>query len=181
MRLPEFLESKWFNDAASFLLFFAAFFLALNLLFALFVPLQMLEEFVAGQVLFVLKANNVQGAVSAQEPVLLTLATGHLISISYLCTGFLETAVLAAAILASHGISWRRRILGVLLGAFFAHAFNVGRIVVTVFSALEQPLHVVELTHDVLFRVTLFAVVFAMYAVWFALATGKANFIRRNT
>ncbi len=172
MVAEKFLESEDIKSGARFLALFSVFFLA-SIVLVYFAPLEQVEGFVAEQALFVLEANSIRGILELSEPVLILLSTGHTISISFLCTGLLEIAVLASAILASYGISWSRRILGVLIAVFFAHLFNLARIVITVFAVLEQPPYVAELAHDFLFRLLLFAIVFLMYAVWFAIVTGK--------
>jgi len=172
MNVLEFFGRKELKAGARFLGMFAVFLLAFVLLFQL-LPLAEIEVFVAGQALFILKTNGLEGVVQGGNPAMILLSTGHIISISFLCTGLLEIGVLAAAILASSGISWGKRIAGVFVAAFFAHAFNLARIVTTVFAAIEQPPHIAELAHDVLFRATLFIVVFVIYFAWFAFATGK--------
>lgn len=90
--------------------------------------------------------------------------------LSEACWGRLELAVLAATIIASEDRSIRKRIAGVLLGiALVIGAFNPLRIALSIASQSE-------LVHDLLFRLTLLAVLVGYYAFWYiALSTKQFN------
>lgn len=96
---------------------------------------------------------------------------GKEIAISELCTGWLETAVLASAILASLGIAWRKRVCGAIGALVFGFAFNQLRIVVSTMQLLSTDLQTAELTHDIFFRLSLLAVIAGFYYAWFKRAT----------
>jgi len=78
-----------------------------------------------------------------------------------------------AAILASHGIAWRKRIIGALLGIALAQIFNITRILLTITFILDSDIQTIEFVHNVFFRVTLFIVIVGIYAAWFWIATRK--------
>ncbi|MDO8647870.1 MAG: exosortase/archaeosortase family protein [Candidatus Diapherotrites archaeon] len=96
---------------------------------------------------------------------------GIQIQISDLCTGWLETALLASAILASLGIAWKKRIYGAIGALIFGFAFNQLRIFVTIMQLFGTNVQTAELTHDVFFRLSLLIVIAGFYFVWFRKAT----------
>lgn len=157
-----------------FLLVFALVYTVLSFGYELILPLQSAEYFIGSAVLFLLGAAGIQGTLSLQEPVLISLQNGPAIQISYLCTGLMEFFIVTAAIIASLGISWKKRVLGAIAGAIVVFAFNILRIFLTVLIALGNPeKQLLEFTHDILFRVTLFLVIAGTYIVWFIWATGQ--------
>ncbi|HIH21822.1 MAG: exosortase/archaeosortase family protein [Candidatus Diapherotrites archaeon] len=100
------------------------------------------------------------------EPVVLNVE-GKQILISELCTGLLETALLAAAIIASIGIEWRKRIFGAIAAIAFGMAFNQLRIFASIMQILNTDLEFAELTHDLFFRLSLLIVIAGFYYLWF--------------
>lgn len=92
---------------------------------------------------------------------------GKAIVISWLCTGVLEIIILVSAIIASFGVSWRKKIIGVIAAAILGALFNLLRIWVTINLILTQNTQTVELAHDMLFRFILFIYIFAVYVIWF--------------
>ena len=123
---------------------------------------KILESFGAGKV----KVN------FDREPVLMQVQ-GRQIEISELCTGLLETLMLAVAILASFGISWKKRIYGAIGAVIFGFAFNQFRIFVSVMQILNTDALTAELTHDVFFRLSILIVIAGYYYFWFRKATEK--------
>jgi len=95
------------------------------------------------------------------------------IIISWLCTGILEIIILISAILASFGISWNKKIIGAGVAIVAGVIFNLARILITVNFILTQSGPVVELAHDVLFRIVLFIYIVLVYVLWFNWANGK--------
>jgi len=160
------------RKSGKFLAGFVAAFFVLGVV-SLLVPLQAVEEGVARIVLATLGLTGWQGTLdAAKEPVVLRLeGLANPISISYLCTGLLETLVLVAAVLASFGIPWKKRWQGALGGLFISFIFNILRIDVTLLVVRAQGLAVGELAHDWLFRLALFLTVAGYYAAWFWWAT----------
>lgn len=131
-------------------------------------PVEFYENITAQSVLFVLKLFGVQGAITIQEPVLITLASGIKIEISYLCTGLMELFVIIAAIAASHGISLKKRAVGILAALIVAPLFNLFRITATIFLILNSgSIELIDFTHNILFRITLFFAIAGIYTVWF--------------
>ena len=162
------------EKSAKFLLVFVIIYSLLYFGFNFIVPLEMFEFFIASAVMSLLGLMGVNGSIVLQEPVLILLESGLEIQISYLCTGLMEIFIVIGAVLASLGIEMRKRIIGVIAGVVFAFVFNIFRIVATIFIALGNPESLVlELAHDVLFRITLFVVIAGFYIAWFLWATGQ--------
>lgn len=133
-----------------------------------FVPMQVIEKPIAEGVLFYLQAKGYEGQVLLGEPVLIELANGVEIQISYLCTGLLEMIVLVSAVIASLGISWRKRVAGILAGVVLTQVFNFLRIFITVdFILSSNAVETIEFIHNILFRLALLAIIVGIYAVWF--------------
>ena len=178
-KLPGFLRGKIRRgkaaeeaDKAVRFLFLA--FASLLVLFILtsLVPLEYYELFVANTVLSGLNSAGINGAIEYGEPIVIRVAGGPGIQISYLCTGVLEAVLLAGVIIASAGIPIRKRLIGVALGVAATMAVNFARIFLTIYFIYNSPIETVDLIHNVLFRLTLFVTVFALYALWFCWATG---------
>lgn len=137
-----------------------------------FVPIVLVENLVAEIVLFFLRLFGLQGEILFQEPVIISLSQGTQIMISDVCTGLLEIIVIVAAIAASVGIDWRKRLLGVAAAIGIAFTFNIARIVSTVLIIVNSSsLELIEFAHNVLFRVFLFVVIAGIYFFWFNWAT----------
>ncbi|MDD5148191.1 MAG: archaeosortase/exosortase family protein [Candidatus ainarchaeum sp.] len=151
-----------------FLVFFIIVYLALAILVS-FIPQLEIEKAVAGGTLGILRVFGITGSVSvAEEAALITLSNGARIQISWLCTGITELLVLVSAILASIGIAWKKRIIGAAAGALAAIAFNFFRIAATILMIVSTTdLGIVEFTHNILFRVFLFATIAVSYIAWF--------------
>ncbi|MFH1234341.1 MAG: exosortase/archaeosortase family protein [Candidatus Diapherotrites archaeon] len=158
-------------------------FLAFFSIFALFVlsslvPLEWSESFVAGTVLYGLNAAGLHGYIAPVETgdaVAIILENGPSIQISYLCTGLLETILLAGVILASAGIPIYKRIIGVAVGAIASAVLNFARIFATIYFIYNSGIETVEFIHNFFFRAFLFISVFCFYALWFRWATGSVR------
>jgi len=163
---PEILKGGKF--LAAFIIIFVVISSLLSLL-----PLQGIEIFFALPTLEVLKIFGFRGALDAgSEPVLILLQSLVMpISISYLCTGLMEAAIIAAAVLSSFGISLKKRAVGVVASVATIIAFNFFRIVASILVILWFGLDAGEFSHDLLFRIFLFVVIAGFYFVWFRWAT----------
>jgi len=95
------------------------------------------------------------------------LANDKQVIISWLCTGILEIIVLVSAILASFGVSWRKKLIGVAIAIIAGVIFNIIRLVITANLILSQSVGTVELAHDLLFRFILFFYILGVYVLWF--------------
>jgi len=93
--------------------------------------------------------------------------SGQTIFISWLCSGVLEIIILVSAILASFGVSWKKKFIGIIIAAIIGYVFNLLRILVTLNIILTQNAQVFEVAHDVLFRVVLFVYIIIVYVLWF--------------
>ncbi len=155
-----------------FLLHFSVWFLALNF-FAWLLPLPWVEAVTAELSVWLLALFGTGAEIIFREPVLILLHN-HTISISYLCTGLLEAVIIAAAVLASVGISREKRILGAVAGVALTFIFNQARIVATMLAVVNMGLDSAEFLHNLLFRVFLFIVIAGYYALWFWIVTKPA-------
>ncbi len=137
------------------------------------IGIQPFEQFTASTALRVLESLGVHGNISSfQEPIIISVQKSS-IQLSELCTGMLETILLAAAILASVEISWKKRVVGIVAGIFAAQAFNLVRVVATIENIISTSQAFAELTHDVLFRLSLLVVIAGFYFVWLKWALGE--------
>ena len=168
------IERKDTIKTGRFLLYFALIYIVFSGAFYFLFPLQKVEEFIAGITLSFLGMIGYSGKIVLQEPVLIQLENGISIVISELCTGAMELFIIASAILASHGIEWRKRVLGAIASIIALQAFNFLRIFATIFVILNtSSIETIEFTHNILFRVFLFIVVAGSYIVWFHWAVRK--------
>ncbi|MFA6065375.1 MAG: exosortase/archaeosortase family protein [archaeon] len=102
-------------------------------------------------------------------------ASDKQIIISWLCTGILEIIILISAILASFGVNWNKKLIGIGAAIVAGVVFNLARIWITVNFILTQQGPVVELAHDVLFRIVLFIYIVLVYVLWFTWAAKEKN------
>ena len=84
--------------------------------------------------------------------------------INGLCGGAIELSVLLGLVAASRDRSLERRLAGMVAGAAALLVFNPVRIALTL-SLYGSPSFV--LAHDVLFRVSIVAIVLGVYAAWY--------------
>lgn len=102
--------------------------------------------------------------------------TNQLIVISWLCTGILEIIILVSAILASFGISLKKKLIGIVFAIISGIIFNFIRIWITLNIIMLQDAQVFEIAHDLLFRLTLLVYVIIVYVIWFSWSEGKIKF-----
>ncbi len=151
-----------------FLLFFILVYLLGSVFFEAFFPIRAEQQFLANNVLALLAGAGFPGSVEAGETAIISLEAGPSIEISELCTGRIELLIIVGAILASIGISWRKRLIGAAAAAAATTAFNYIRIFSTSLLILNSTdLSLIELTHNILFRAFLFLVIVVAYVVWF--------------
>ncbi|MBI2530446.1 MAG: hypothetical protein HYW05_04870 [Candidatus Diapherotrites archaeon] len=161
-------------QAAKFIIAIIAAFALLHTAFFLIVPLQIYESAIASIVAFIFGAFGVQASVNAgMEPVVALFPNGLQIFISYLCTGALETFLLIAAILASFGIDMRKRIIGAIAAFIAVFIFNLLRILITIFLLINLDLRIAEISHDLLFRISLLIAIAGFYYAWQNWAAGR--------
>lgn len=156
-----------------FLVFFIFAYMVLSLAGQL-VGIENVELWVAGNVLGTLQLFGFTGTVSLEETAVISLANGPSIEISELCTGLTETFLIVGAIIASFGISLRRRVLGAVAAGIATIALNHARIVATALIIIGSgDLALIEFAHNILFRVFLFATVAGIYIAWFYWAASR--------
>ncbi len=157
-----------------FLLYFVLIYLAFSFVLQSVIGLEAVELWVAGNVLGMLNAFGYAGTVSFEETALVSLEAGPVIQISELCTGMMELFIVVGAIIASIGISWRRRLVGAGIAGIATILFNHARIVFTSLLILgTEDMAVISFTHNVLFRLFLFVAVAGLYIAWFYRAASK--------
>ena len=93
-------------------------------------------------------------------------AENKAVEISPLCSGLVEMILLASAIAATPGFSWRKKIVGIAAGVALLYLFNIFRIIITVQQLIHSPLSFAAFTHDVLFRIVLLAGFALLYGGW---------------
>ncbi len=155
--------------AAKFIAVFVLVFVALSAVVSM-IPLQLFEMPVAIAIKGFFAGQGIDAVITPTEPVLLRTQRGVNVSVSYLCTGVLESIVWIAIISASLGIERRKRIAGIFYGLAGIASFNLVRIFITLLIALNADTNTVEFIHNVLFRVTLFIVIVGFYGIWFWLS-----------
>ncbi len=99
--------------------------------------------------------------------------TNQLIVISWLCSGVLEIIILISAILASFGISFKKKLIGIIVAIISGLIFNFIRIFITLQIIMMQNAQVFEIAHDLLFRLTLLLYIIIIYVLWFNWANKK--------
>jgi len=95
------------------------------------------------------------------------------IFINFLCTGILEFALLASAILASTSVSWKKRVIGVSLSIPLVIIFNIIRISFTVYLITALNLSWANFFHGFLFRLFLVIIVIGFYWLWLRKSTNQ--------
>jgi len=154
-----------------FLLILILVYVIFSLLIGL-IPLEWIELLLAKVVLFFLNLTGMNGEIVFQEPVLI-LFENFSVQISYLCTGLLEFVLLVSAVIATEGIKRKKKIFGIIGAGIVTFVFNIVRIVFTVSLISESSLEVIELTHDVLFRISLFVLIAGYYFLWYYFSVKK--------
>jgi exosortase/archaeosortase family protein len=89
------------------------------------------------------------------------------IIISSLCTGVLEIIILISAMIASIGITFRNKIIGIINAIILGFVFNTARIWITLSLIMGTNASVFEFAHDFLFRIILFIYIIFVYVIWF--------------
>jgi exosortase/archaeosortase family protein len=89
------------------------------------------------------------------------------INIINLCTGILEIIILISAILASIGISFRDKLVGISISIFAGIIFNLIRIWITINIILLGNIGFAEFVHGFLFKLILFLYIIGFYVTWF--------------
>jgi exosortase/archaeosortase family protein len=133
-------------------------------LYAVFSPLESgLQALVASH------AQNVLHSIGTPTQTLTTIqfwAGNKLIEISPLCAGLIEMILLTSVMIATRNTAWQKKLFGMVGGIIVLYAFNILRIVFTVQQIVHTPFSFAEFTHDLLFRLILFAGFAGMYYVW---------------
>jgi len=100
---------------------------------------------------------------------------GKTIIISWLCSGVLEIIILVSAMLASFGISWKKKFIGIIFAIIVGYVFNLLRVWTTINIILTQNVQTIEFAHDFLFRAVLFVYIIVFYVAWFHFSVRKEN------
>lgn len=115
-----------------------------------------------------------QGFYQGEEEIVYSFFAGEKqIIISGLCAGILEIIILVSTLLATLGISWRKKLIGIIIGIIAGIIFNIIRIWITINIILTQETQVIEFAHDILFRIILFVYIIGFYVTWFYLNNKK--------
>lgn len=168
-----------FKLAAIFLIYFVIFFISLNLIFFLFNLNYYVGFYIAGIMKALLGGEVKTSMFEAKECAALQIGSKEIV-FSSLCTGLLELSVLVSAIIASHGIEIRKRIVGSVLAVAAVFIFNIMRIYITASFILSQNIEVAEIMHSVLFKSFLFVVIVGFYFLWFKWSTEERKGKRKK-
>src|SRR3989338_1468668 len=152
-------------SAGKFFLFLLVSFSVLFVL-SILIPVADFERLLAALVQNALSFFRIEAFAGFEEDAFVQVVSGPKIVFNFLCTGSTETIILLSAIFATFEIEWKKRLVGAAAGIVAVFAFNLVRIFVTVWSILTQPLGVVGLWHEVLFRIFLFVVIAGLYWAW---------------
>lgn len=164
---------KQVKDAGKFILLLIIFFSVLLFLFTWF-PENFFEKITAKASNAAYSMLGISGTITRQNnEIFIRINNGPNIFFSSLCIGLLETILLVSAIAATFEISWKKRLLGIIVGIIAVFAFNITRIVVTTLAILNAGIETAEFTHNMLFRVFLFVAIAGLYAGWYRWATAQ--------
>ena len=168
------LDDSEILKAGKFLAAFIISFSVIGFLLSL-LPLESVEAFFALPTLAILKIFGLDGTLNTSaEPILIILNGLDMpISISYLCTGLMEVAIISAAVISSFGISLQKRAIGIVSAIATIIVFNLLRIVTSILFIIWFGLGVGGFSHDLLFRIFLFVVIAGFYYAWFGWATKR--------
>ena len=95
------------------------------------------------------------------------LVAGIQAQINNLCAGDLEIALITAIILASWGVTWKKRIVGILGAWATILILNPLRIFIVLAAGSWFNWSVGNFIHDVFFRLMLLAVIAGYYYIWY--------------
>ncbi|MFH0922964.1 MAG: hypothetical protein V1811_02805 [Candidatus Micrarchaeota archaeon] len=148
------------RDALKFVALFA-FCAGIAYVLLAFTPLsQLFSQIAALSSLFILQLIGVQAQLSFDNSVPHIITATSDAEINLVCAGILEIAVLFGIIFASFEKSLRSRLKGFAIGLLVLLVFNPLRIALSI--KFVDPI-----VHDVLFRITLVAVLVSYYSVWY--------------
>jgi len=159
------LSKKALLKATEFLLGIASIYLILSISIGFLVPIQAIELMHASLANGILGALGSQGKIVEDENILMVFP-GLTAEINELCTGLIEFLLLASMMLASWEIKLNKRLKGILLALIVWLAVNPLRIALTIMQLFNASIEFAVLTHDVLFRVSLFIVIVLTYFFW---------------
>lgn len=157
------------SKTGRFLLYFIVFYMLASIALNLVVGMPAMRLLVANNVSALLGLFGQNSTVSFGEPVLVQLQpAGQAIEISDLCTGLTETLIIVGAIIASIGLSWRKRLLGAAVAAIIVILLNHARIVFTALLIVgTSDLALIDFAHNLLFRAFLLVSIAGIYIAWF--------------
>jgi len=172
-------ESLVREDRKKQLVFFVVGFLLFYLIFswvAYLLPDYFYQALTGNSLKSLLELQGLTPIITSVESGDFALALGEkTIIISWLCAGVLEMIILASAILASFGVSWRKKFIGVAVAIPLGYFFNLARVWITTNIILTQEVAVVELAHDLLFKIMLFVYITIVYVIWFYWSTKESK------
>lgn len=158
-------EHRKIADAGKFVLFLLGFIFLFTVLLGWISSIQ-IEQMIAYVSSGVLNLLGIANHTGVGTDVFIQIEKGPLIIINELCTGILETVVLAAAILASFEVSWKKKAIGALAAIIAIFVFNQLRIIASILLILNAPIDVAVLSHEVLFRLFLFVAIAGFFWAW---------------
>jgi exosortase/archaeosortase family protein len=154
------------EKAGKFVFSITVLFIVFNFLFDI-IGVQRFEVFYANGALAILSLLGFSGKVVEYGGTLLILNGFDLpFAFGYLCTGLLELALIWSAVLSTTEVGFKKRLFGLVAATFTLVVFNLARIVSSIIIIKYFGLDVGNFSHDLLFKVFLFATIAGFYYVW---------------
>jgi exosortase/archaeosortase family protein len=166
--LREFLD-KWYDDGefrtdvARFVLTVAFGGILLALVVQTKPEFPVLQEIVAYQTSGILTSVGIQSNVEGDHIITPVLK----VEIIPVCTGWLGVATLAVLVLTVPRVPWRKRIEGIVVGAIFIHAFNIARLVISIWMANLYGIRVFDAMHMIFFRAVMVGFALMIWFYWY--------------
>ena len=101
--------------------------------------------------------------VISQASIITISSLNYPVIINSLCTGILEFSLLVSAILATTIISWRKRLIWVLISLGVVIVFNIIRISFTTFLITRLNIETASFFHGFLFRFFMIIIIVGVY------------------
>jgi exosortase/archaeosortase family protein len=143
------------------------------------IDLWQLKVFAAGSANALLNAAGVPATLAfGAEPSI--VVGGVAAQITNLCAGDLEIALLFAAILSTFDRTWRQRLWGCIFGFLLILVANPLRIFAVLYIGGSSGWQAADLAHNLLFRLTLLAIIVIYYYVWYVKYDTIGKWLKRK-
>jgi len=128
------------------------------------IPLHPLQDVVIEQSLFVFRAT---GYDAVRDGYLFNINNDFTFGISEDCTPWKSIWLLCSLMIATSGILWGRRFIGMAIGALILWIENIARIFLIVWVEQNFGLNAAMFIHNYLWRLLLVSIVLSIWLSWF--------------